>query len=172
MNLVSRLFVLAIVLVSLTASAHTGAPWVRVTLTCDFNVALKAGKYDWVHPGYKSATVPKGKCTDKAKVKLKFFQVNKKVVSIKDGLDEVSSHTGCSPARWQHLLALGAQHPKYQRHRHIVAIGDIWSYTTTKPRGMKLKAVPSLYWDKIDGRNLGFNATALSATFYIAAVCK
>ncbi|MFH0838365.1 MAG: hypothetical protein V1880_03820 [Patescibacteria group bacterium] len=170
----ARFFVLALALIAFTTAARTRGPGsVEVQLTCDFEKAKEAGKYDWVHPAYKDQSdAPSTDCKKGDAVKISFFSVDQEIVSRQDAEDEIRRHD-CRPATWPELFAVGAQHPDIQRHYHIVGLGSIWSYTAKDAmlKKVRLILVPSLYWDDEDGKNLGMDTIVFSGEWHFAAVC-
>ena len=110
-------------------------------LTIDYRKPLaemvRAGRYRYVNPDINPAHFPiEGDGEVQTEVILVHFD---RYIESDDVIAELDEQ-GLVPAKIEHLLTLGGQHPDLQRQYSIVCLGSVW----TGPLGVR--RVPCLVW--------------------------
>lgn len=166
-----RYFAIILAVCAVALPAHAGR--FPLKLRCDFDKALEAGHYDWVHKLFSKEHAPKAACQEKKKVDvhLMHFGIPSGDYMTTEGVLEKMKEVECRPANWPELLALGATKPEIQRHDIVVALGSL-----IKTEGGEMGA-PSLHGDR-DGRGIalfsstrGWVADDYGDPWVFAAVC-
>lgn len=100
------------------------------TLTLDYSQSKKqmilAGKYNHVNDFLRDNDPVEGAIdgSGAVEVTLELVHLNR-VISTKDAISEIKKR-GFLLAKIEHLLALGAKHPEFQKEFPIVALGSVW----------------------------------------------
>jgi hypothetical protein len=100
------------------------------TLSVNYNLPLSglvaAGKYSWVNDNItqKNFGKPDNDNTGEVELETQIFNFGKSVSS--ETAVARMANAGFRPANHFELAAFGAQHPKVQREKSIVALGSSW----------------------------------------------